>query len=200
MSKKSPELYWSKPVGMLPNSRFPLLVHRSGIPGGDEHILERFQQNGWLNNWRYPGIYTYPHFHSTTHECLGCASGWMEVEVFGRGYSHREYALSAPPSDGTRIRIEAGDVIVMPAGVSHQMVGHSEDILMIGGYPEGRDWDNMQEEHISEEVRRAAVKRIMMLPIPGKDPVTGEAMSEWITAPSSVDANLNEYRDALDPV
>jgi uncharacterized protein YjlB len=186
MSKKSPELYWSKPVGMLPNSRFPLLVHRSGIPAGDEQVLKRFQSNGWLNNWRYPGIYTYPHFHSTTHECLGCASGWMDVELFGRS--------------GTRIRVEAGDVIVMPAGVSHQMVGHSEDILMIGGYPEGRDWDNMQEEHISEEVRRAAVKRIMMLGIPGKDPVTGEAMVEWITAPSSVDANLNEFRDALDPV
>jgi uncharacterized protein YjlB len=66
--------------------------------------------------------------------------GWMEVELFGRG--------------GTRVRIEAGDVIVMPAGVSHQMVGSSSDILMVGGYPDGRDWDNMQEEKITEEERR----------------------------------------------
>ena len=172
---------------MLPNSRFPLLVHRSGVDGGGEAaVLERFRRNGWLNNWRYPGIYTYPHFHSTTHECLGVATGWMEVELFGRG--------------GTRVRVAAGDVIVMPAGVSHAMIGQSEDNMMIGGYPDGRDWDNVQEGHLTEELRRAAVKRIMMLPIPGRDPVTGRPMHEWIDAPSSVDADLNDFRDALDPV
>ena len=34
MSDKQPEQHWSKPAGMLPNSRFPLLVHRGGIAGG----------------------------------------------------------------------------------------------------------------------------------------------------------------------
>jgi uncharacterized protein YjlB len=187
MSKTTPEQHWSKPVGMLPNSRFPLLVHRGGISGGGEAaVLERFRGNGWLNNWRYPGVYTYPHFHSTTHECLGVAVGWMEVALFGKG--------------GIRVRVSAGDVIVMPAGVSHVMVDHSDDVMLIGGYPDGRDWDNMQEDHLSEEARRAAVKRIMMLPIPTRDPVTGEAMAEWIDAPSSVDADLNDFRDGLDPV
>ncbi len=187
MSTPSPEQYPSRPRGRLPNSRFPLLVHRGAIPGGGEGaVRDRFRANGWLNNWRYPGIYTYPHFHSTTHECLGCAEGWMEVELFGRG--------------GTRVRIEAGDVIVMPAGVSHQMVGNSDDVMMIGGYPEGRDWDNIQEDHITEETRRAAAKRIMMLPIPARDPVTGGPMQKWIDAPSSVDADLNDFRDGLDPI
>jgi uncharacterized protein YjlB len=187
MSSAKPEQHWSKPKGMLPNSRFPLLVHRSGIPGGgEEAVLERFISNGWLNNWRWPGIYTYPHFHSTTHECLGVAAGWMDVEVFGRG--------------GTRLRVEAGDVIVMPAGVSHAMTGQSADIQMVGGYPDGRDWDNMQEDHLTEVSFRAAAKRIMMLPIPARDPVTGSAMREWIEAPSSVDAGLNDFRDGLDPV
>ena len=187
MTTRAPEQYLSQPRGMLPNSRFPLLVYRGGVPGGGEGAVRtRFRENGWLINWRYPGIYTYPHFHSTTHECLGCAAGWMEVELFGRG--------------GTRIRIEAGDVIVMPAGVSHQMVGRSDDVLMVGGYPEGRDWDNIQEDHITEETRRAAAKRIMMLPIPARDPVTGGPMQDWIDAPSSVDADLNAFRDGLDPV
>ena len=68
------------------------------------------------------------------------------------------------------------------------MVGASDDILMIGSYRTGRDWDNIQEEQISEEVRRAAAERIMMLPIPARDPVTGEPIGEWIDAPSSVDA------------
>ncbi len=187
MSTRPPEVHSSRPNGTLPNSRFPLLVHRDGIPGGGaDAVLARLRGNGWLNNWRYPGIYTYPHFHSTTHECLGCAAGWMEVELFGRG--------------GIRIRVEPGDVIVLPAGVSHQMTGNSDDILMIGGYPDGRDWDNIQEDHITEEARRAAAKRIMMLPIPSRDPVTGDPMREWIEAPSSVDADLNDFRDGLDRV
>ena len=187
MSTRKTELHWSKPNGKLPNSRFPLLVHRNGVPGGgEEAVVKRFRANSWLNNWRYPGIYTYHHFHSTTHESLGVAKGWMEVELFGRG--------------GIRVRVSAGDVIVMPAGVSHCMVGNSDDVMMVGGYPDSRDWDNMQEEHITLEASRAAAKRIMMLPIPTCDPVTGEAMQEWIDTPSSVDADLNDFRDGLDPV
>lgn len=181
----APEQHWSKPNGMLPNSRFPLLVHRNGVTGGGEQaVVERFRSSGWYNNWRYPGIYDYPHFHSTTHECLGVASGWMDLDVFGRG--------------GIRVRVVAGDVVVMPAGVSHCMVAQSDDVLVVGGYPDGRDWDNVQEDHLTEELRRAAVKRIMMLPIPAADPVTGKTMREWIETPSSVDAELNDFRDALD--
>jgi uncharacterized protein YjlB len=43
----------------------------------------------------------------------------MEVELFGSG--------------GARVRVDAGDVIVMPAGVSHAMTGASGDIVMVGG-------------------------------------------------------------------
>lgn len=182
----NPEMYTARPTDRIPNSRFPLLVHRGAVPGGGEDAVRQlFRANGWLNNWRYPGIYTYAHFHSTTHECLGCASGWMEIVVFGKG--------------GTKLRLEAGDVVVMPAGVSHEMVGNSDDNLMVGGYPDGRDWDNIQEEFITREDFRAAAKRIMMLPIPDRDPVTGKPMTEWIEAPSSAEADLNDYRDGLDP-
>lgn len=183
----SPEAYPSRPVGLLPNSRFPLLIHRVGVSGGGEDaVRRRFRDNGWLNNWGYPGIYLYPHFHSTTHECLGVANGWMELALFGRG--------------GVRVRLDAGDVVVMPAGVSHAMTGSSDDVLVVGGYPEGRDWDNMQEDTIDLAAFRAAAKRIMMLPIPARDPVTGGPLTQWIEAPSSVDAGLNDFRDGLDPV
>ena len=187
MANSEIEQHWSKPKGMLPNSRFPLLVHRGAVPGGGaEAVIGRLRSNAWYNNWRWPGIYTYRHFHSTTHECLGVAQGWMEIEVFGEG--------------GKRIRVETGDIVVMPAGVSHMMIGQSDDVLMVGGYPEGRDWDNMQQDHLTEELRRTAAKRIMMLPIPARDPATGGAMQEWIDTPSSVDAELNDYRDGLDPI
>ena len=123
------ESYSSMPRGLVPNSRFPVLVYRDAAPRDQPAMLQMFQQNGWLNNWVYPGIYPYGHFHSTTHECLGCAVGWMEVEIFGEG--------------GERLRLEAGDVLVMPAGVSHNMTDQSDGVVVVGGYPQGRDWDNI---------------------------------------------------------
>lgn len=179
------EAYDSRPKGFLPNSRYPVLVHRGAIPGGgQEAVRAKFRENGWLNNWFYPGIYTYGHFHSTTHECLGCAAGWMDVRLFGK--------------DGKTLRIETGDVVVMPAGVSHEMLANSSDNMMVGGYPEGRDWDNIQEEFLTEERFYQAAKLIMSLPIPSKDPVSGAPLTQWLEAPSSVDADLNDYRDGLD--
>lgn len=179
------EAYMSKPERSIPNSRFPLLVHRQGIPGGGvDAIKSRFRSNGWGNNWEYPGIYEYAHFHSTSHECLGCAQGWMEVNLSVEGR--------------TRLKIETGDVVVMPAGVSHEMVGCSEDVMMCGGYAGGRDWDNIQEAFLSPEHYYAACKRIMALPIPDRDPVTGEVMGQWHDAPSSVDGGWNDFRDGLD--
>ena len=48
----TPEQYWSKPAGMLPNSRFPLLVHRNSVAGGGEDaLIARLRSNGWSNNW-----------------------------------------------------------------------------------------------------------------------------------------------------
>ncbi len=179
------EAYRSRPEGRIPNSRFPLLVHRDAIPGGGaEAIKTRFRENGWSNNWEYPGIYRYAHFHSTSHECLGCAGGWMEFSLSVEGW--------------TRVKLGVGDVIVMPAGVSHEMVDCSDDILMVGGYPDGRDWDNVQERFLTDELFRQAAKRIMMLPIPPRDPVTGEALHQWLDAPSSVDDGWNDFRDGLD--
>jgi uncharacterized protein YjlB len=181
------EQHVSAPQGRIPNSRFPLLVHRGALPGGGaEALKQRFRGNGWGNNWDYPGVYHYAHFHSTTHEVLGCARGWM---VFN---------LSVGDGGWTRLRVEAGDVIVMPAGVSHEHLEASEDIMMVGGYAGGRDWDNIQEAFLTDALYRAACKRIMSLPIPDRDPVTGAEMSAWHEAPSSVEGGWNDWRDGLD--
>ena len=185
VSERKVESLASKPNGLVPNSRFPTLVHRDGIAGGGvEKIKTYFRANGWLNNWNNPGVWDYGHFHSTTHECLGCASGWMQVRLFGAG--------------GQEIRVEEGDVLVLPAGVSHEMLAKSDDNMMVGGYPEGRDWDNMRDEQIIEQQCREAWRRIMSLPIPAKDPVTGDAMAEWINAPSSGAWGFDKMRDWLD--
>ena len=109
-----------------------------------------------------------------------------------------EFSLSVGDSGWTKVRIEAGYVIVMPAGVSHEMIAQSDDIHMCGGYPDGRDWDDIREAFLSDEDYKFVCKRIMMLPIPAKDPATGRAMPEWHGAPSSVDGGWNDWRTRLD--
>ena len=96
------------------------------------------------------------------------------------------------------LRVEAGDVIVMPAGVSPAMTANSDDNLMVGGYVDGREWDNVPDASLTPESRYSAVKLIMSLPIPTRDPVTGGPMDAWINLPSSVDTGWNDFRDGLD--
>lgn len=184
---RNAEKYFSEPEGMIPNSRFPLLIYRSAVvDGGAKAIKDCFLSNGWSNNWDYPGVYEYAHFHSPTHERLGCAEGWME------------FNLSVGENGWTKLWIEKGDVIVVPAGVSHEMISKSENIHICGGYPDGRDWDDVQEEFLNENDYKQMCKRIMMLPIPNKDPVTGCIMTDWHKAPSLVDAGWNAWRATLD--
>ena len=181
------ETLQSKPKGRVPNSRLPVLIYRGAVRADSEAdpasaIEACFRRHDWLNNWRYPGIYDYDHFHSTSHEALGIARGMMRLRLFGEG--------------GSEVRLGAGDVVVIPAGVSHIYLDGSDDILVVGGYPEGRDWDLMRGEHVSEADWRSALKRIMSLPIPRQDPVTGEAMQQWRQAPSSLD--WGQPREELD--
>jgi uncharacterized protein YjlB len=163
-----------KPNGRVPNSRFPVLLYRGAVTadaGVDlaDAIEETFRRHDWLNNWRELGVYDYYHFHSTTHEVLGMARGQITLRLGGEG--------------GTVVELTAGDVLVLPAGTSHTRLDNSADSHMVGGYPEGRDWDLIRDEEVTEAEARAAVKLIGSLPIPARDPVTGGPMTPWREAP-----------------
>ena len=163
-----------KPNGRVPNSRFPVLLHRGAVTadaGVDlaDAIEATFRRHDWLNNWRELGVYDYYHFHSTTHEVLGMARGRITLRLGGEG--------------GTVVELTAGDVLVLPAGTSHTRLDNSSDSQMVGGYPEGRDWDLIRDEQVTEAEARAAVKLIGSLPIPARDPVTGGPMTLWRQAP-----------------
>ena len=165
-----------KPNGLVPNSRFPVLIHRGAVtagPGDDlaDAIEETFRRHDWLNNWRELGVYDYFHFHSTTHEALGMARGRITLRLGGEG--------------GTVVELTPGDVLVLPAGTSHTRLDNSTDSWMVGGYPEGRDWDLIRDERVTKDESRAAVKLISSLPIPARDPATGEPMTLWRQAPRS---------------
>ena len=169
-----PETLQFKPNGRVPNSRFPVLLYRGAVTsdaGVDlaDAIEETFRRHDWLNNWRELGVYDYDHFHSTTHEALGMARGQITLRLGGEG--------------GTVVVLTAGDVLVLPAGTSHTRLEHSSDSWMVGGYPEGRDWDLIRDEEVTEAEARSAVKRIGSLPIPARDPVTGGPMTPWRKAP-----------------
>jgi uncharacterized protein YjlB len=176
MAESGPRLETMRfqPNGRVPNSRFPVLLYRGAVTSGAgddlaDAIEGTFRRHDWLNNWRELGVYDYYHFHSTTHEVLGMARGRITLRLGGEG--------------GTDVELAAGDVLVLPAGTSHTRLGHSGDSWMVGGYPEGRDWDLIRDEQVTEAEARAAVKLIGSLPIPARDPVTGGPMTPWREAP-----------------
>lgn len=139
------------------NPRLRVLVYRGVTDAKDRtRAFERlFERNGWTNSWR-DGLYDYHHFHSTAHEVLGIAEGSVVARLGGE--------------DGQTITLEAGDVVVLPAGTGHKRERGSENLLIVGAYAEGRDWDLCRgAPQDKEKVRR----NIKSLPDPERDPVTG---------------------------
>lgn len=147
--------------GATPNNpRFPLLLHRRAVEIEGEHAAARmesmFGANGWGGFWRN-GVYPFHHYHSTCHEVLGVASGWADVEFGGE--------------NGQTIRLEAGDVAVLPAGTGHKRVAASADFLVVGAYPPNQPYDMIRSD--DRAAHDGAVVRIAAMPAPATDPVFG---------------------------
>ena len=77
---------------------------------------------------------------------------------------------------GKNLEVQAGDVIVIPAGVAHQNLAASDDLGVVGAYPEGRDWDLLRG--LPGE-RPKAVRNIAALPLPDHDPIYGVKGPLW---------------------
>jgi uncharacterized protein YjlB len=157
-----------KDDGTFPNSKLPLLFYRDAVlmPEHDPAAVfeQLFAANGWHGSWRN-GIYSYHHYHSTAHEVLGVFRGSAKVQLGGeRGVVHE---------------INAGDVIVIPAGVAHMNLGASSDFGVVGAYPSGQDWD-MNYGKAGERPR--ADRNIERVALPQSDPVYGKSgplMDKW---------------------
>jgi uncharacterized protein YjlB len=72
--------------------------------------------------------------------------------------------------EGLTTELEAGDVVVIPAGVAHKNLGSSSDLLVVGGYPRAQDYDM---KHGDPEEREAAEWNVSEVPLPERDPVEG---------------------------
>ena len=155
---QQPDAHVFRPSGRVPNSRWPVLVY-SGAAGASAPALEAlFRGNGWSNSWRN-GIYPFHHFHSTAHEVLGIAAGRVRVLLGGEA--------------GDILELKAGDVAVLPAGTGHKRIEGSPDLLVVGAYPAGRDWDLVRADEIDAQGYEAALTRIAAVPRPASDPVAG---------------------------
>ena len=152
--------YFLKDDGRFPNSHLPVLVYKKGIRlplfFKAQKVRKLFSRHHWTNNWRN-GVYTFHHYHSNTHEVMGVIRGSATIKLGGE--------------DGLEIRIEKGDVILIPAGVAHKNMGREKDVICVGGYPQGKDYD-INTGTATEYAK--SVKRIKELSVPLKDPVFGK--------------------------
>ena len=152
------ETIYFKDDGVIPNSKNPLLVYRKVFAQRDDAganwLEQKFSDNNWSNSWRN-GIFSYHHYHSITHEVLGIYSGSAMVHMGGE--------------KGKRLRIEAGDILVIPAGVGHKNL-ESENLGVVGAYPGGMRWD-MNYGKPGE--RPQADENIAKVPLPSQDPLMG---------------------------
>jgi len=142
--------------GFPNNPDLPLLHYKKALePSETGSVKELFAENNWGNAW-VDGIFSYHHFHSNTHEVLGITRGSCKVVIGGEG--------------GKEITVEKGDVLVIPAGVSHKNVGSSQDFTCVGAYPSSMMYDMHEGD---EEELESVKKTIRHVPLPEKDPVKG---------------------------
>ena len=158
MSAGDPATYHFADDGHIPNHpHLPVLLYRgvAAVAAGADACERLFARHGWGGTWR-DGIYPFHHYHSTAHEVLGVAAG------------HARVLLGGPR--GRQFDLVAGDVVVLPAGTGHCNLGASADLLVVGAYPPGQQWDLRRGEPGD---RPAVLTNIEAVPLPGTDPVHG---------------------------
>jgi uncharacterized protein YjlB len=147
--------------GVIPNNAtLPLLIYFEALNlparGAAAHLEELVESHRWGGSWR-DGIYPYHHYHSTAHEVLLVYRGSATVQLGG--------------DTGTTTTLKAGDVLIIPAGVGHKNLEHTDDFAVVGAYPEGQRWDMCYGK---PDERPKADKNISAVPLPKADPVFGD--------------------------
>lgn len=199
--------YHLKPTRLIPNSHFPLLhypaVLKNKNPPDAVEVHRLFKSNGWQTQWifRY-GPTQSAHYHSQTHECMAVLTGNATIR-FGVADTEGDLEASthgdAQEDGGIEVKANAGDVFIIPAGVSHKTYdpsdgstfklltpgdghgvdGDAEKVLdgielsgftMIGAYPRGGQWDFAVGGEDNGEY-----EKVWHVPKPEHDPVFGDA-------------------------
>lgn len=153
------ERFYLKDDGTFPNSDLSVLLYKNVLEVPKLFpalaIAKLFRSNNWSNTWK-GGIYEYHHYHSITHEALGMYEGKATLQLGG--------------PKGIEVRVEKGDVLIIPAGVAHKNLDSENAIKCVGAYPNGKDFDM---NYGKEGERPKTDKNIARVEIPSSDPVFG---------------------------
>jgi uncharacterized protein YjlB len=147
--------------GSIPNNpTLPLLVYPQALAGSDldpPRCKELLSKNGWGGAW-VDGVFSYHHYHSTSHEVL-CVIGGSASIAFGG-------------PEGEKIEVRAGDAVVIPAGVGHRNEGSDSEFSVIGAYPPGQE--NYDLRTGEEGERPEVLENIRNAALPETDPLFSE--------------------------
>ena len=83
--------------------------------------------------------------------------------------------------EGTTVEVEAGDVVVIPAGVGHCNAGASSDFAVVGAYPQGQESYDLRTGEDGE--RPEVLENIRNVPLPEADPLFGSGgplLGRWL--------------------
>ena len=117
-------------------------------------FAELFSTNQWQNIW-VDGVFSYDHYHVKAYEVLGCARGWIKLQLGGEG--------------GKEILMRKNQAVLLPKGISHKRLTASEDLIIVGAYPQGEHPDLNTVEQKNYEKHRSYFKEA---PLPSTDPIT----------------------------
>ena len=163
---KDYQTFFLKDDGIIPNNpKLPVILYKQAIENPLSTMENLFNKNQWLNSWTN-GVFDYHHYHSNSHEAIGVIKGNATLMIGGE--------------NGVEVQIQAGDVVVLPAGTGHKRLQASSDFTIVGAYPEGKEY-NTKYGKISE--RPEALEEIRKVPVPKTDPVTGKEgplLKEWL--------------------
>jgi uncharacterized protein YjlB len=158
--KIEPVTIYFQDDGVIPNSKFPLIFYKNSFlekdSAGAFWLENHFKKNNWSNSWRN-GVFSYHHYHSISHEVLGIYAGSATLLLGG--------------AKGRQLEVQAGDILVIPAGVGHKNLKSSSDFAVVGAYPDGMDYDVLRGK---PDERPKADKNIARVPIPDYDPLFGK--------------------------
>ncbi len=150
-------IYLRTDVWIPNNPHLPVLIYRNAaaydLPDIGAALEEMFERNGWRLLGR-GNIHRDFHYHSTAHEAIGIASG---SAILGLGGRH-----------SPRLAVDAGDVVVLPAGTGYARIRDSSDFSVVTACPEGQVPDFCRQMASFE-----IVSAIADLPYPATDPIVG---------------------------
>lgn len=146
-----------KDDGSIPNNpSLGVAIYPGAFQDNPDEIEKTFNGNGWTNSWTN-GVFDYHHYHSNTHEVLGVRSGSAVILIGGE--------------TGQELEVNAGDVVVLPAGTGHKKISASADFQVVGAYPGGvspnkKTGDTGDRPYVLEDIQNT--------PLPKSDPVFGD--------------------------